>query len=720
MKSIVCIVSVVLLCSLIYSIEIPFSQTSVKTDANLFENFIRLEPEDKIPETLKTKCWIWHDEDFLHVEFATEIDSTFRTGSYNPKDYGAEADFIRIQLITIPQAYYAYAYYAYPMGNLVDAIRGTDMSFDSQWNSSYTYTTSFTDSLWTGQINIPFKELRFKSQPPYNWKVIFTTNHFKTEELYTLPWCNIKDGKDYFLEAADITLTHKIKASRDWKIKPYYVKSYDLVSKTQTFDPEHIGLDFSFNPGTKTKIKATVNPDYSDIPPDDASNNYNDRYPTMYWESRYFFTEDIDAFGVDYGYFYTRNIVQPRFAFKFTGNNEGLNYGVLGAWDKKITEDGDVTNRDDYYQIVSLIPSTRKVKLVNILLSRMNKDYYNHVPIVSLKWEFLPKVNLHTTFMGSFKEQNNIFTKGMTNSVSIEANPGNWELEVGYNNKLKDFAVDMGQVYYENYDSEYLSFVSTYRSETKDAYIRSWSASAWGGTGQKSPEGISLWYIDNKKGIIHHNAEFESNNLGCWGSLELKSKQSLFGHVSLSKTEYDNEHYQQNSLMLTYSNDKWDKFGFNLRYGASNNLVYRLYDTYGMESAGGGFWISFTKTLTTSFSLNNYDYYYQGFYNVVHNQDTTDVYLDNNYNIITASLSYNMNIKMSWRNGLSYSTYRTPNMYPDLTFYSNFEYEFKPDWFLYLGYRTGQMQTEPSSGMLIYDNFYRYSASAYLKVSATI
>jgi len=188
----------------------------------------------------------------------------------------------------------------------------------------------------------------------------------------------------------------------------------------------------------------------------------------------------------------------------------------------------------------------------------------------------------------------------------------------------------------------------------------------------------------------------------------------------LSKNEYDNEHYQQNSLLLTYNNYKWEKFGFNLRYGVSNVLMYRLYDVYGMNSLGGGFWISFTKKLTTSFSLYNYDYAYQGFNTVVHNQDTTKVYLDTNFNIINASLSYNMNIKMSWRNGLSFSTQRTPKSNPYLSFYSNFEYEFKPDWFVYLGYKTEQMQTEPSHSVLIYENFYRYSGSAYLKISATL
>jgi len=123
--------------SALYSVELPYSAVPVKTAANQFDNFVRVDPDDSKPETLKTSCWLWYDEDALHVRFEAAIDSTFKKGNYYPKDTNYDGDYVRIQLITIPEAYYAYYYIATPMGNLYDAVRNTDLNVDCNWNSSY-------------------------------------------------------------------------------------------------------------------------------------------------------------------------------------------------------------------------------------------------------------------------------------------------------------------------------------------------------------------------------------------------------------------------------------------------------------------------------------------------------------------------------------------------------------------------------------------------------
>ena len=383
--------------------EVPFSQTPVLTDDNLMQDFVRVTPDDKLPEKLKTRCWFWYDENALYVKFEAEIDSTFKRGVFYPKDNGQDGDYVRLQLITIPEAYYAYYYIGTPTGNLNDAVRTID-NVDYQWNSSYSYQTEICgDSLWITDMTIPFRELRFNAKPPYWWKVILSRSHKENDEFYSMPYANTKDGKDYFTKAADITLTHPIKRSSDLKFKPYFVKSYDLVNRTSTFDPENLGIDISFNPSTKTKLKLTLNPDFTDIPPDNAQNDYNNRYPTYYEENRFFFTEDLDAFEVDYGTFYTRHILQPRLAMKLTGNNQTLNYGFLGALDKKISSDGEILNQDDYYQMASVIKTLPRFKAKLSAVSRLNRDYCNHVGIEYWKWEFIKEFYFEQAGMLSYK-----------------------------------------------------------------------------------------------------------------------------------------------------------------------------------------------------------------------------------------------------------------------------------------------------------------------------
>lgn len=72
---------------------LPDSQEPVLTDDNLLTGFVRIDPDDKIPETLPTKAWLWQDGSDLVVHFEATIDATFTKGELSVKDEGTQADF---------------------------------------------------------------------------------------------------------------------------------------------------------------------------------------------------------------------------------------------------------------------------------------------------------------------------------------------------------------------------------------------------------------------------------------------------------------------------------------------------------------------------------------------------------------------------------------------------------------------------------------------------
>lgn len=297
MKALFVVLAAVMLCASLPALIVPNSATPVLTPQNMISSFVRVDPDDMKPETLPTKAWIWQDGNDLMVYFEAEIDAGFQTGRASMRDQGAGSDYLRVQLITQPESYYAYYYLAFPVGGLMDGTRNMNMSVDYSWNSSYSYESDYSGKLWRLTMRIPLSELRFPSQPPYQWKVILARYNKGKEEIYSAPYVNTNMGKDYFLKGIDLQLNHPIKRKLDIKLKPYLVRSYDLMYKTSSFDPDNLGLDVSLNPGQRTRVKLSFNPDYSDVPPDNASDNYNSKYPPYYNENRFFFSEDIDAFG---------------------------------------------------------------------------------------------------------------------------------------------------------------------------------------------------------------------------------------------------------------------------------------------------------------------------------------------------------------------------------------------------------------------------------------
>jgi len=699
---------VILCCGAVCAMEIPFSTIPVKTDANLITNLVRIDPDDQKAETLPTKVWLWYDEENLYAEFEARIDSTFTLGQYCARDIGTSGDYLFLNIITNPDSYSNYFYLATPTGSLSDGTRDLNSGSSYDWDSSYSYTNSINDSVWSVVLKIPFKEMRFKASPPYKWKVKITRYNEHDKYYYACPYYSEKDPKEYYRKATEITMTSRIKSSSDWKFRPYFVKSYDLINKTDTFDPDNIGLDISFNPSTRTKLKASFNPDFTDVPPDDASDIYNNRYPTYYYENRFFFIEDIDAFGVSEDLFYTRNIVQPQLAVKFTGSQDIWTYGYLCAKDKEIIESGEQVNSDDFYQLMAVKRQKSNYLTHMSFGSRMNSGYYNHFIIGDWDYEFMPKMHIGSSHVYTIKHMDGdsasvvLDKNGLYQWIYLNLNPGNWSIYSSYSNVQKDVALDTG--YFHDTGYECYNISSTWKSDTREKFFRKMTL-------------LSNFGYANK---LDSNRSFDS--VGGGATFMVGFLPKFTSYVSLSRycSVYQEKEHDTYSGVFNFSYSKWNVFSPSLALVSGKTIIYIRNETNDYYYVRGSIYSSIKRNLSWYASLTHYKYYYDRFDYQGEDWPVLHIELDDSYQIANASLDYNFSNQITSTTGLSISTYKTGSRIPTLTFYSNLRYEFKKDWFLYLGYKTGQTQDEPSTPNDLLGHFNRNSASAYLKLSATI
>ncbi|MDP2173513.1 MAG: hypothetical protein Q8M98_03670 [Candidatus Cloacimonadaceae bacterium] len=706
MKALAICTALLLCVSTSFGIKVPQSTIPVKTDENSLTEFVRVSPDDKALEKLLTKAWLWQDGDYLVAHVESAIDKDFKSGAIGPRDQYPTADYIRIHLVTIPDAYYAYYYMAFPTGSLVDGVRNSDLYMSSEWDSRYSYETASNDTLWTVTMRIPLTELRFKQKLPYRWKIILTKYNHEAKESYSVPYINTKMGNDYFLKAQDIELNHLITQKVDLTFRSYFVKSYDLIAKTGSFDPDHLGLDVAFNPGQRTRIKLTMNPDYSDIPPDNAQDNYNSKYPPYLGENRFFFTEDIDVLGVESNTFYSRNIVQPRLAFKMTGNSKILNWGLLGAFDKEIRGEGYIINPDDYYQVLAFVPSWRKFRSSNLLVSRVNAGYYNHVGSSGFRWEILPKVFLNSSLTASVRKNENEADSsalyGYMTHISLAAKPGNLSCSADYSMSSRDLRTDAG--FYADTDWDSISGQLYWNSEDSKNYLESFRISAWGGYNR-------LFLSTTPIGSYHSGAN-------AWLSFRPKFSFSGSGNkgtdLDLSNAKHDTDH-----LSLSFSFHSWDAMGVSCGVGRSHSLIYDLYDTRLGMNYYSFFWGALTKKLRYSASVRGRDYDYPKVNVVIVGGDTLTVKLDNRYAIANASLAYTPSQKLQLSSGIGISTYERAGSFADLSYYTNIRYEFMKDYFIYAGFKSNQTMDEESNYSDPMGHFRKNSASAYAKLAVT-
>ncbi|GAB1468300.1 hypothetical protein MASR2M64_10140 [Candidatus Cloacimonadota bacterium] len=703
MKTVVSMLLLLFIVSIILAMQIPQSSTPVFTDTNLIKDFVRIDPDDRQAETLPTQTWIWQEDNCLMVHFECVIDQDFKPGAVTPRDQTPDADFLRIQLITSPESYYAYYYCAYPTGTLLDGVRNCDMSTKYDWDSSYSYTSNYDAHTWNVTFRIPLNELRFQQNLPYQWKIILTRYSPKTKYFFSYPYSNIKQGKDYFTEAYDLELNGKIQRKLDIKFKPYYVKSYDLLAKTASFDPDHLGLDVALNPSQRTRIKVSMNPDYSDIPPDDAQDNYNSKYPPNNSESRFFFTEDIDVFESVSDYFYTRNIVQPKLAFKMTGNGKVVTWGILGAFDREIIDEGYQNNPDDYYQVMTITPTWRRLKLNANVVSRANQGYYNHLGNLNFNLEFLPKIFLGAFYGEGFRKNEHEYDpklkQGWASSVSLQAKPGNWDAGLFYNRIDKDFTADTG--WYLTTDTDNLSTSISYTSETTENAIKSYSMSGWGNFGhmQVSTEPIELYSMG-----ANANVSFK-NDMAFSSYANVMKEQDLIDDLH-------DTYFANGSFSFRLNEDIYLSIG-----GAyCKALIYQLYDTRNKLNlfAYIGGTIAAKLDFSVSGGWHSFDY---DKVNIVGGNIVT---LDDKYVIGNGTLVYTPGQKLQFRTGAGISSYETVGNFAQLSYYGNVRYEFMPEYFIYAGFKSRQTQDVAPNYAEPMGHFSKDQASAYIKLTATL
>ncbi len=690
---------------LLPGIDIPFSRVPVITDENKLTNYLRIDPEDWVEDQHNTATWLWHDEEALYALMRCDKDENYSFGNFSSRDGGNDGDFLRLQLITIPDAYYAYFYIAYPNGSLADGVRNPDINVDYSWNSTYSYEVEEGADYWQAKMRIPLDELRFSHKPPYNWKVIVTRYNFKTKHYYSYPAFSTNEGKNYFRKAADIALNHKLKRSLNVKLMPYFVKSYDLISKTDSFDPDNVGIDISFNPSPRIKSKISLNPDFSDVPLDSPTNYYNSRYPIYFNERRYFFTEDIDAFGVDSDVFYSRNIMQPQFAMKLTGNAKSIYYGYLGAKDKKIVDDGYVSNPDDYFQVIAVRPETERLRFNNAIISRMNTGYYHHLLSSGLSVEYFKDAFVKIYYMYSLRDNEAEGVndqKGDFKALALSYEPKEWDLSLWFSSIDDKFTADSG--YFRETGYRKVGYNLSYDRENRETYLKSWTTGFWGDIME-----YDLSTDPHVEYGLGHNLSFSFlPRYSVWYNVNTSQERDQIGQ----------DHYY--SYASVGCSKSWDRFSFWSVYNFGKNVIYRLNDTRFYQAATIYANAQASKSTIMSLSITNYIYDYDKISYVEYEDGPQEVKMDNVYQIISGSMSYNAGAQTSIKMGLGLSTYETSSFYANLSYYCNLAYEFKRDSFVYLGYKTQQLQTEKSNLNDPMGQFVKNSASAYLKVALSL
>ncbi|MFA7359656.1 MAG: DUF5916 domain-containing protein [Candidatus Kapaibacterium sp.] len=336
-------------------VSVPrINSSEIEVDGNLdepawlkaqkFENFSEVEPGDNTKPSVNTEAFVFYDDENIYIGFKSyESDIKSIRKTFTSRDMIFSDDWVGFFFDTYSEKKEAYELIVNPYGIQADlmwnAPGSEDETFDAIWYSN----AKIHSDMWTAEIVIPFKSIRFPNKAEQMWNFLLFRNHPRANREQ-FSWSPIsRDDPTLYTRAARMSGIKNIKGGNNLEVLPYALGSQkgsisDYENADSEFNNEKIkgqfGVNVKYGITSNLTSDLAVNPDFSQVESDAAQVDVNNTFALFYPEKRPFFIEGNDIFKSPMDVVYTRSINNPLFAFKLTGKIGRTDVGYTVAYDQ--------------------------------------------------------------------------------------------------------------------------------------------------------------------------------------------------------------------------------------------------------------------------------------------------------------------------------------------------------------------------------------------------
>lgn len=316
-------------------------------------DFIQWQPAEGQPPAQQTAFKILYDETFLYIAYRCydkAPDSIIRRMGRRDEFPG---DWIEINIDSYHDQRTAFSFTLSVSGVRSDEFVSNDgNNWDPNWNPIWFAKTHTDDKGWTGEVKIPFSQLRYGKEPEKVWGFQITRRLFRKEERSY--WQYIPQNSGVWVSRfGELHGLNGIPVHRQVELAPYITAQTDQY-KREEGNPFATGSDTKLNVGLDGKVAVTndlildftINPDFGQVEADPSQVRI-DGFQNFFEERRPFFIESRNIFdyqltgseaGGDYDsdlLFYSRRIGSSPHGYPNISDSEYVNYpqntSILGA-----------------------------------------------------------------------------------------------------------------------------------------------------------------------------------------------------------------------------------------------------------------------------------------------------------------------------------------------------------------------------------------------------
>lgn len=386
------------------------------SEAALLTGFSQYYPVDGRAATDSTEVLIWYTAHELYIGIrAYERHGTVHATLADRDRIGAD-DYVQILLDTFRDHRRALVFGVNPLGVQADGtwtegVGSGDQGSDAQLdlNPDFVFESKGRLEEWGYQVElrIPFKSIRYQPDRVQTWGI--NIKRHVQHNGYQETWAPALQGRSSFL-AQSGTLEQLTDLRRGLVLDMNPVTTGKLEGSAGPggwrygqLRPE-LGGNLRWGITANLTMNGTVNPDFSQVEADAGQLVYDPRQTLFFPEKRPFFLEANENFDTPNRLIYTRRVVNPVGALKFTGKVSGTTVGFLSAVD-----DAALSVNGTDHPVVNLLRVRRDLgdqsTLGMVYTDREVGADYNRVLAADTRLQLGPIYTLQVQAGGSFTRE---------------------------------------------------------------------------------------------------------------------------------------------------------------------------------------------------------------------------------------------------------------------------------------------------------------------------
>ncbi|MGD8689711.1 MAG: DUF5916 domain-containing protein, partial [Gammaproteobacteria bacterium] len=300
-------------------------------------------PAENAPASVETEAFLAYDKRAFYVAFRAHDPHPERIRAHLiDRDQPFNDDLVGMTLDTYDRRRRAYQFYVNPLGVQIDRFRdelsqSADVNFNVIWQSA----GRITRRGYIVEIAIPFSSLRFPGgKGPQTWRIDLARKYPRNYD-HRLGLVPLARGNNcYLCQLTEVRGFDGLTSGHDLQIAPSLtLRRTDLAPESEpgNLDDGSLdvspGLDVEWGVTPSMTLTGTINPDFSQVPADQAQVDVNNQFSLSYPEQRPFFLEGADLFHSRMEAVHTRTIVDPDWGLKLTGKHGADALGAFAVED---------------------------------------------------------------------------------------------------------------------------------------------------------------------------------------------------------------------------------------------------------------------------------------------------------------------------------------------------------------------------------------------------